>query len=179
MEVQTEELVYTIIERTTNSAKTCFVFTCSIAQEVYAKYWFQGPKFHIAHFFTSLLESPDITCIITHTLDVFSNTVQISYIYSRPKIGDDGTVDLKAKDMSLSQTVSVRNDGSGRLVVLAADCSFDVRKISVKFHGGARSVNTRGATLHATLVSLTLHHDTTCGPGVAFNARATCCVEVE
>ncbi|CAI8053217.1 Lipopolysaccharide-binding protein [Geodia barretti] len=56
---------------------------------------------------------------------------------SWPKIGDDGTVDLKAKDMSLSQTVSVRNDGSGRLVVLAADCSFDVRKISVKFHGGA------------------------------------------
>ena len=58
---------------------------------------------------------------------------------SRPKIGDDGTVDLKTKDMSLSQTVSVRNDGSGRLVVLAGDCSFDVREISVKFHGGARS----------------------------------------
>jgi lipopolysaccharide-binding protein len=56
---------------------------------------------------------------------------------SRPKIGDDGTVDLKTKDMSLSQTVSVRNDGSGRLVVLAGDCSFDVREISVEFHGGA------------------------------------------
>ena len=48
-------------------------------------------------------------------------------------------MDLKAKDLSLTPTVSVKNDGHGRLVVLAEDCSFDVRKISVKFHGGARS----------------------------------------
>ena len=60
-------------------------------------------------------------------------------------------MDLKAKDMSLSQTVSVRNDGSGRLVVLAADCSFDVREISVTFHGGARSVNTRGSNFTCNL----------------------------
>lgn len=56
---------------------------------------------------------------------------------SWPKIKDDGTVDLKAKDLTLSQIVSVRNDGSGRLVISSQDCSFDVRKISVKFHGGA------------------------------------------
>ena len=60
-------------------------------------------------------------------------------------------MDLKAKDMSLSQSVSVRNDGSGRLVVLAADCFFDVRKISVKFHGGARSVHTRGGNFTRNL----------------------------
>ena len=64
-----------------------------------------------------------------------------TYIYlSRPEIKDDGTVDIKARDVSLSETVSVKNDGSGRIVVLSESCSFDVRKISVKFHGGARLV---------------------------------------
>ena len=51
---------------------------------------------------------------------------------------DDGTVDIKAKAVSLSQTVSLKNDGSGRIAVRSESCSFDVRKISVKFHGGAR-----------------------------------------
>ena len=56
----------------------------------------------------------------------------------RPKISDDGKVDIAAKDLSLSHTVSVRNDGSGKIVISSESCSFDVRKISVKFHGGAR-----------------------------------------
>ena len=56
----------------------------------------------------------------------------------RPKLKDKGTVDIKAKDVSLSQTVSVKNDGSGKIAVSSVRCSFDVRKISVKFHGGAR-----------------------------------------
>ena len=49
-------------------------------------------------------------------------------------------MDIKARDVSLSETVSVKNDGSGRIAVLSESCSFDVRKISVKFHGGARLV---------------------------------------
>ena len=51
---------------------------------------------------------------------------------------DEGTVDIKAKNVYLSQRVSVRNDGGGQIVVASEGCSFDVRKISVKFHGGAR-----------------------------------------
>ena len=56
----------------------------------------------------------------------------------RPKIGDDGRVDIKARGVSLGQTVSVKNDGSGRIQLYSAACTFDVNKISVKFHGGAR-----------------------------------------
>ena len=49
-------------------------------------------------------------------------------------------MDIKARDVSLRETVSVKNDGNGRIAVLSEGCSFDVRKISVKFHGGARLV---------------------------------------
>ena len=72
-------------------------------------------------------------------VEALSHTKNCEFAAPRPKIKDDGTVDLKAKDMSLSQIVWVRNDGSGRLAVGPQDCSFDVREISVKFHGGARS----------------------------------------
>ena len=72
---------------------------------------------------------------VFHLLEKY--TLQYT-LCSRPKIGDDGTVDLKAKDLSLRQTLSVRNDGNGQLAVQAHDCSFDVSGISVKFHGGAR-----------------------------------------
>ena len=51
---------------------------------------------------------------------------------------DDGSVDIKAKDISLSQKVSVRDDGNGRLAISSDSCSFSVGKVSVKFHGGAR-----------------------------------------
>ena len=51
---------------------------------------------------------------------------------------DDGSVDIKAKDISLSQRVSVRDDGSGRLAISSDSCSFRVGKVSVKFRGGAR-----------------------------------------
>ena len=77
-----------------------------------------------------------------HTLLQESQCVHIyipcSVYLPRPEMKDDGTVDIKAKAVSLSQTVSLKNDGSGRIAVRSESCSFDVRKISVKFHGGAR-----------------------------------------
>lgn len=64
----------------------------------------------------------------------------------RPKIKDDGTVDIKARGLSLIQSLSVKNDGRGRIELRSTACTFDVNKISVDFHGGARLVT--GSSKH-------------------------------
>ena len=80
--------------------------------------------------------------------------VRCYYYIPRPKLKDDGTVVVEAKDVSLSQTVSVRNDGSGHMVVSSGGCSFDVRKISVEFHGGARYCSMQSTFLALSVVTV-------------------------
>lgn len=53
-------------------------------------------------------------------------------------VKDHGTVDVSGSGVSLSVSVLVGSDSQGHFDLSSTGCSFNVGKLSVKFHGGAR-----------------------------------------
>ena len=79
------------------------------------------------------------TQAFTHStilLHVWCHELHIMYEYYTRR--DHGTVDLSGSEISLRVGVVV---GVDHLTLSSTDCSFNVNNLKVKFHGGARSVN--------------------------------------
>lgn len=51
---------------------------------------------------------------------------------------DSGSFDLSVKRLSISVTIGVKGDDTGRPTVSSANCAASVGDVSIKFHGGAR-----------------------------------------
>lgn len=52
-------------------------------------------------------------------------------------IKDSGSFDLSVSGLSISATISVKGDDTGRPVVSSANCAASVGNVKIKFHGGA------------------------------------------
>ncbi|XP_053509220.1 bactericidal permeability-increasing protein [Ictalurus furcatus] len=52
-------------------------------------------------------------------------------------IKDSGSFDLSVSGLSISATISVKGDDTGRPVVSSANCAASVGNVNIKFHGGA------------------------------------------
>ncbi|XP_058229566.1 bactericidal permeability-increasing protein-like [Hemibagrus wyckioides] len=52
-------------------------------------------------------------------------------------IKDSGSFDLSVKKLSISVTIGVKGDDTGRPTVSSANCAASVGDVSIKFHGGA------------------------------------------
>lgn len=51
---------------------------------------------------------------------------------------DSGSFDLAVSELTISTTVAVMSDDTGRPTVSMTNCAATVGSVNVKFHGGAR-----------------------------------------
>uniref|UniRef100_A0A4W4EZE0 Bactericidal permeability-increasing protein n=1 Tax=Electrophorus electricus TaxID=8005 RepID=A0A4W4EZE0_ELEEL len=65
-----------------------------------------------------------------------ANSKSPAYSYIKDE-GENGSFDLAVSELSISTTVTIQSDDTGRPVVSSANCAASVGQTSITFHGGA------------------------------------------